>query len=458
MMSDANGCIKYNNLGEYYMKNIKRLSALACTLVLTTGLFAGCGSSNSSSTGSSSDKKVTVDIFQFKVEAKTAFEKAVSEYEADHKNVTINLETVGGGSDYGAALRSKFASGQEPAIFNIGGPQDLKDWQSKLEDLSSEPWIKKAYAGTLDAASVKGKVYGMPFDLEGYGFIYNKTIFQKAGVDASKIKTYADLEAAVKTIDSKKKDLGLDAVFCLPGKETWVTGLHLSNIAFSAEYKDSNDLFAKKTIDFKYSDGLKKLLDIQMNYGYKPDGTNKSINSVDYATQVSKEFGQSKVAIIQQGNWVINDVTTASADLAKNVGILPMPIDGAKEDVLPVGVPNYWCVNKGKDDDTKKAAKDFLNWLYTSEKGKAIIVDDAKFVPALSGYDSDALKPKDALAQDVVKYSTAKKTTPWVFMGYPTGWGQNQLGADIQKYISGDLTWDKVVENAKTNWAAARPQ
>lgn len=454
-MSDANGCIKSENMGEYYMKSIKRLSALACTLVMTTGLFVGCGSSNSSS--GSTDKKVTVDIFQFKVEAKAAFDKAVKEYEAEHKNVTINLETVGGGSDYGAALKSKFASGQEPAIFNIGGPQDAKDWKAKLEDLSDQPWVSKAYSGTLDAAKVDGKVYGMPFDLEGYGFVYNKTIFQKAGIDGSKIKTYADLEAAVKTLDSKKKDLGLDSVFCLPGKETWVTGLHLSNVAFSNELKDGVKAFNAKTINFTYSDGLKKLLDLQINYGYKPDGTNKSINSVDYATQVSKEFGQSKVAIIQQGNWIINDVITASADLAKNVGILPMPIDGTKDGTIPVGVPMYWAVNSTKDADTKKAAKDFLNWLYTSDKGKSIIVNDAKFIPALSGYDTDALKPKDALAQDIVKYSADKNTIQWVFMGYPTGWGQNQLGADIQKYISGDLTWDKVVENAKSNWAAARP-
>lgn len=436
------------------MKNIKRISALACTLALTAGLFTGCGSSSGSS-----DEKVTVDIFQFKVEAKTAFEKATKEYMDAHKNVTIHLETVGGGSDYGAALKSKFASGQEPAIFNIGGPQDAKDWKSKLEDLSDQPWVSKAYSGTLDAATLDGKHYGLPFDLEGYGFIYNKAIFEKAGIDASKINSYTDLESAVKTLDLKKKDLGIDAVFCLPGKETWVTGLHLANVALSSEFENGLKAFNSKTVAFKYGDGLKKLLDLQINYGFKPDGTNKSINSVDYAAQVNKEFDQSKVAIIQQGNWIINDVTKDNADLAKNVGILPIPVDGAgKDGTIPVGVPNYWCVNSNKDTATKKAAKDFLNWLYTSDAGKSIIVNDAKFIPALSGYDTDALKPKDALAKDVVKYSTEKKTIQWVFMGYPTGWGQNQLGADIQKYISGDLKWDDLIANAKKSWETSRSQ
>ena len=370
----------------------------------------------------------------------------------ENKNVTINVQTVGGGQDYGAALKSKFASGEEPAIYNIGGPQDAIDWKDKLEDLSKEPWVSQAYDGTLGAVTMDGKILGMPFDLEGYGFIYNKNVFKKAGIDPASIKTYADLEKAVQTLDSKKGDLGLESVFALPGKETWVTGLHLSNVAFSNEFKDGVAAFNSKTVDFKYNDGMKKLLDLQIKYAFKPDGTNKSINSVDYSTQVEQKFSLGKVAIIQQGNWVYGSIDGVDKDLAQNVGILPMPIDGVKEGAIPVGVPMYWSINSSKDDATKKAAKDFLNWLYTSDKGKDMIVHDFKFIPALKGYDSDNLQPADPLAKDIISYSKDGKTMPWVFMGYPTGWGQNKLGADIQKYISGEINWDTLVNNAKTEW------
>lgn len=427
-----------------------KVVASALTAMLVAGSLAGCGST------SAADKKVTVNIFQFKVEAKAALEKATKEYMKDHKNVTIKVETVGGGADYGAALKAKFASGQEPAIYNIGGPQDVKDWTGKLEDLTKEPWVSKAFDGTLGAVTKDGKIYGMPFDLEGYGLIYNKTIFQKAGIDGSTIKTYADLEAAVKTLDSKKKDLKLDAVFAFPAKETWVTGLHLSNIAFSNEFKDGTEAFNAKTLGFTQSEGLKKLLDIQVNYGVKPDGTNKSVNSVDYSTQVEKEFSTGKVAMIQQGNWAFGTINGIDPELAKNVGFVPMSLDGVKEGCLPVGVPMYWAVNSKKDDATKKAAKDFINWLYTSDKGKEMIINDFKFIPAFKGYDSDKLQPSDPLSKQIMQASKDGKTMPWVFMGYPTGWGQDKLGTDIQKYISGDLTWDKLVQNAKDNWAAAR--
>lgn len=435
------------------MKKIRSLTALACALTLTTGLFTGCASSSG---GSDSSKKVTVNIFQFKVECKTALDKAVKDYESSHKNVTINVQTVGGGQDYGAALKTKFASGDEPTIYNIGGPQDVQDWKAKLEDLSDQPWVSKAYDGTLDAVKSNGKIYGLPFDMEGYGFIYNKSIFKKAGIDPDSITSYAALEKAVTTLDSKKKDLGLDAVFGTAGKETWVAGLHDSNVPFALELKDGVSAFKAKTINFTYADGFKKLLDIQNKYAYKPDGTNKSINSVDYSTQVEKLFSLGKVAIIEQGNWIYSTVSGINKDIADNMGLLPMPIEGVKEDSVPVGVPMYWAVNCKKDSATKKAAKDFLNWLYTSDKGKNMIINDFKFIPALKGYDASNLQPIDPISKELTKYSKAGKTIPWVFMGYPTGWGQNKLGADIQKYTSGDMTWDQLVKDAKDQWAATR--
>jgi raffinose/stachyose/melibiose transport system substrate-binding protein len=436
------------------MKKVKKVlaMALATTVIASTTLLAGCGSSGN---GGSSEK-VTVDVFQFKVEAKDALEKAATEYEKNHENVTINIQTVGGGDDYGSALKAKFQSGEEPTIYNIGGPQDTLDWKEKLEDLTSADLTKQALDNTLGAVTKDGKVYGFPFALEGYGFIYNKDIFTKAGIDAAKIKTYADLEAAVKTLDSKKADLGLDSVFALPGKEKWVTGLHSSNLAFSNEFKDGTEAFNAKEISFKYADQLKKIIDIQLNYALMPDGTKASVNGVDYSTQVEKEFSLGKVAMIQQGNWVYGSVSGIDAKLSENIGILPIPVDGVKEDCLPVGVPMYWAVNSTKTDAEKTAAKDFLNWLYTSDAGKKMIIQDFKFIPAYKGYDSAELQPADPLAKTIAKYSSEGKTMPWVFMGYPTGWGEEKLGGAIQKYISGEITWEQLVTDTKASWKDAR--
>ena len=424
----------------------KKVLSLAAVALMTTSLLAGCGNSSSQKSGGGA---TTVDVFQFKVEFKDQFNKLAQEYMKEHPDVKINITTVGGGGDYGAALKSKFSSGNEPAIFNIGGPQDVKDWQTKLEDLSDVAIAKQALPKTLDAVTVDKKVYGLPFNQEGYGFIYNKAIFEKAGIKAEELTTYAKLAEAVKTLDSKKKELGLDAVFALPAKEDWVTGLHLSNVFLSPEFDgDINKAFTAKNVEFKYGKQFKDVLDMQNKYSVQPTA------SLDYSQQVEKLFSNGKVAMIQQGNWVYNSIEQIDADLAKNIGMLPIPVEGVAEGKLPVGVPMYWAVNNTKDDATKKAAKDFLNWVYTSDKGKEYVLTQFKFIPAYKGFDES--KIGDPLAQIIYKYAKDGNTINWVFMGYPSSWGQKTLGSEIQRYVSGQASWDDIVKTSQKAWGQAR--
>ena len=180
----------------------KSAFTLFLSIFLCLSLLSGCGNEQLQGTN---EEKVSLNIFQFKVEISSALEEAAKLYTKQHPNVTINVQTVGGGDDYGASLRAKMQSGDEADIFNIGGPQDVEDWQSKLQDLSDQPWVQDAVEGTLPAVTVDGKVYGLPFGIEGYGFIYNTEIFKAAGIDASTITSYDTLLSAVQTLDEKIK-------------------------------------------------------------------------------------------------------------------------------------------------------------------------------------------------------------------------------------------------------------
>ncbi len=419
------------------------------TLLLAGALlFAGGQSENSNSAAASPAAKIKVNIFQFKVEFKDQFTKLADLYMKENPNVELSVKTVGGGADYGAALRALFASGDEPAIFNVGGPQDVADWMKYLAPLNDLNVTKLAFPGTLGGVTVDGNVYGLPYNQEGYGFIYNKAILTKAGIDPKSVDTYDKLVAAVQKMDSMKKELGIQAVFAFPVKETWVTGLHLSNVAFGQEFKNVLDAYKAKTIDFKYADGLKKLVDLENKYSVQPT------LSLDYSQQVEQLFSTGKVALIQQGNWALGSIQGIDPELAKNIGFIPIPLPGGVQDSIPVGVPMYWGVNKNKDAATVKAAETFLNWMYTSNTGKQFVLDEFKFIPAYKGYDIS--KVSDPLAREILDFSARGKTLPWVFMGYPTGWGMNVLGVDIQKYIGGQMTWPQLVQDTKAKWAADR--
>ncbi len=461
-------------------KSVRRISMILVVILFGTLLLAGCNSEKTpaedttdgnieddsskvttdDSKSKDPDEQVELDIFQFKVEIAQQLEEATKAYEEENQNVKISLETVGGGDDYGAALRAKFASGSEPVIFNVGGPQDVEDWMHKLEDLSDEPWVDLALPGVTDGVVSNGGIYGMPYNMEGYGFIYNKRIFEAADIDASNINDFDSLEKAVKALDQKIKsgDLKdafpqLEAVFELPAKENWVTGLHTSNVFLGQEFKNSIDAYKSTTVEFKYGDQFKQIMDLQADYSSSSE-KREQLTSVDYATQVDQGLAIERVAMIQQGNWIYPAVENIAPEVAENLGILPIPVQGAKEDCIPVGVPMYWAINKDKDDAVKDAAKDFINWLYTSDTGKDFVVNKFHFIPPLSGYED--VRPEDALGAAVLEYSEAGKVIPWVFMGYPTGWGENVLGVNIQMYLAGEASWEDVLNTCIQEWEESR--
>ncbi|TDM14151.1 ABC transporter substrate-binding protein [Macrococcus bovicus] len=431
---------------------MKKSSLLMLVLSLIfASVLAACG--NSGSGGGTAKKgdgdQVTVNVFQFKVEFKQQFEEMAKKYMAEHPNVKINVETVGGGNDYGQALKAKIASKNEPDIFNIGGPEDLKQHASRLADLSDMKSTKAVVDEALLAPVQKdGKTYGIPMNQEGYGLIYNKEIFEKAGVKAEDIKTLDDLEKVAQTIDSKKDELKLSGVFALPAKEKWVLGDHAASMFLAKDFdNDIQKAADAKTLPFTQKDQLKQYLDIQNKYSKQP------VASLDYSQQVEELFSTGKVAMIQQGNWAYPTIEGVNPEVAKNVGLIAVPT-GSGEATIPVGVANNWAVNKKSDEKVQKAAKEFLDWLYTSDEGKKIVMEDFKFIPAYKDYDTS--KIADPLSKEIYKYSEEGKTSAWVFKGYPTGYTDDALGAYLQDYLTGKISFDEAIKKSQDAWEKAR--
>ncbi|MGP4059119.1 ABC transporter substrate-binding protein [Halobacillus sp. H74] len=436
------------------MKRNKFYSGIATALLASTVALAGCSfgsdeSSGDSDTGGSSGESVTVDVFQFKVEFKEQFEELVSKYEEENPDVNINVKTVGGGNDYGASLKTSFSSGEEPDIFNVGGPTDVDEYESYLADLSDTAAADAALEGTLTGVSRDDKVLGLPFNQEGYGLLYNKQVFEEAGINPDEITTFEALEEAVQTLDSQKDELGIDAPFAFPAKEKWVMGNHLANAYLADEFNHSvMEAYEADTVEFAMGDQMKRFTDLQNEYSVQPT------LSLDYSQQVEENFSLGKVALIQQGNWVYNTIESMDPEFAQNnVGLLPIPVEGY-EGSIPVGVPNYWVVNKESDDEVVQASKDFLDWMYTSDTGKKFVTEEFKFIPAYEGYED--LEIADPISQEIYNYAKEGNTLGWVFLGAPTGWTEGALGVAMQEYIAGDITWDEVEQKATKAWEESR--
>jgi len=423
-------------------------SLILCVISLVM-LLAACGSGGSKnsgnaggSSGNGQDEKITIRMFQFKVEIAEQLSKLIEEYENLHPNINIEVETVGGGADYGAALKAKFNSGDKPDIFNNGGFTELDLWIEHLEDLSGEPWVADLVDVAKEPMTKDGKIYGQPLNLEGYGFIYNKDLFAQAGITKLP-RTLDELEAVAKQL----QDAGITP-FVNGYAEWWVLGNHFVNIPFAQQddpnafiqgLNDGTETFAGNEVFEQWLD----LFDLTLKYG------KANPLQTDYNTQVT-EFATGKAAMTQQGNWTQLAISETNPDI--NIGFLPMPINNNADDMdkLPVGVPNNWVVHK--NSPVKEEAKAFLNWMVSSDVGRRYITEEFKFIPAFKSIEAseEVLGP---LAADIIRYSKEGKTISWNWFKFPSGEATSNKFADaMQAYIGNKMTREELLESFQKTW------
>ena len=130
-------------------------------------------------------------------------EAAASAYSATNPNVKIAVRAVPFG-DLLTTIRSGGADGPTIAsIYDLWLPALVKDGLVVPAPEAVAADVKSNWpAGISAAASVNGKVYGVPNEINVYALNYNKKLFEEAGI-AGPPKTWDELkDAAAKLTDA----------------------------------------------------------------------------------------------------------------------------------------------------------------------------------------------------------------------------------------------------------------
>ncbi|TDL31017.1 carbohydrate ABC transporter substrate-binding protein [Jeotgalibacillus sp. S-D1] len=388
------------------------------------------------------EQTITLKIRNPKVEISTQFEEMASAYEKENPHVKIEIYTVGGAIDDLSDLKAQMAAGEGPVIFTNTGYENARLWRNYLEDLSDQPWVKEAYDDALAPVTIDQKIYGMPVNLEGYGFIYNKDLFSKAGIDEPPA-TLSELIVAAE----KLKNSGITP-FATGYYEEWKLGDHLMNIAFAKQedpaafIKGLNEGTEKINQNERFND-LIDLLDVTLTFG------NNNPLTTDYNMEVDL-FTSGKAAMVQQGNWIQPMIDEQGPDM--NIGFIPIPINDQRENnALVVSVSNYWVINSQAAPEQKEEAKKFLNWMVSSEQGNMFMTERFKFIPAFKNIDNDHLGP---LAAETIKQYKEGNTLNASWAHFPVG-VREEFGAAMQLYAGKQLTRDQLLHELQKSWEKA---
>lgn len=180
----------------------KRVISTLLAMATTAGLFAGNVSAVYAEGKSSGDyeyqelEDAEITYYNYSVEGKELYEKEIAAYNEVHPNVKINLELVGGGTDWRSTLKAEISSGQAPDLVVMEGASDFDTFGDMIEDLSDQPWVEHIYENNVSDCKVGDAIVGAPSGVVCYGLLYNKAVFEACGIDGSTLKSYDDIDAA----------------------------------------------------------------------------------------------------------------------------------------------------------------------------------------------------------------------------------------------------------------------
>ncbi|TCL61497.1 carbohydrate ABC transporter substrate-binding protein (CUT1 family) [Hydrogenispora ethanolica] len=267
------------------------------------------------------------------------------EYMKVNPNVEIVYENIPESEYMGAKLTTAFAANSGPDVFVISPGDFLKYANSGLA-LDLTPYFTDKIRAdflksSLDAVTVKGKIYAIPFEVELLGLYYNKDMLAKANVAPP--KTWQELIGATKKLKTDQvAGLVIEPQRGYYQNFTWYPFLWQGGgTVINVQTKKS--AFKGRAVE----NALKLWADL-----IKAGAPSK------LAKGTWEPFiGDGSAAMQICGTWIIARLEKDFAD--KNIGLVPLPTPPGGKAATDAGGWKFMVNGKSKNAD---AAAKFAMW------------------------------------------------------------------------------------------------
>lgn len=386
------------------------------------------------------DDKVSITIFNSKMEIQSQFEEMAEKYAEDNG---INIEVYYSNDTVAAHLATKYSSGDPYTLAMV----DAKDIYSLAKDhaidMSDQEWVKN----TNYAIGIDDQINGFPMCVEARGLIYNADAIEAITGETFNPEDYKTLDSFKELIEQLKEG-GMETPTGIM-KEDWSLGGHfLSQV--SEEQPDVEEFITKlhegeaDLINDEKFNSLMDFFDVMKENNYAKDS---AIAAEREVTEMMLAEGE--IAFMYGGNWdwsVIN-----AYDYTENMGMMPIPqnTDDGTNEKLVGGGSKYFMIDSSDTttDEQRQAALDFLEWLADSEEGQKFITEDCALVPAFSNNENEVADP---LGKSVKKY--ADEGAMIDNYNYMPDDHISLCGAIFQKYLAGQMDRAEFATEIEDYW------
>ncbi|KAA9084986.1 ABC transporter substrate-binding protein [Microbacterium radiodurans] len=360
-----------------------RMAAVA-TLVLAGITLAGCAGGGSADADNTIDGEVKGDIkvvtWRTDLVEDGTFQKYADEFNKTYPDVNVTFEGI---TDYAGEMTTRMSTNNYGDVIGIPTikPEQYDQFLEPLGDTSS-------FADTyrfLPAASFDGTQYGIAFGGNANGVVYNKKVFEEAGITTpptteqeflDALQAVGDNTDAIPLYTNYKDGWPLTQSFGNLGSVTNDPDAPVTMAEDPAPWTEGTDVYAIDSLLFDaVSAGLTEP---------DPLTTNWEQSKVD--------LGTGKIGAMTLGSWAISQMQAAAEDngaSADDIGYMAFPatVDGTQYAV----VGGDYNLAVSKHSKAKAAAWAWIQWVvadsgYTEAQGMISPVLDKPLPDNLAGF------------------------------------------------------------------------
>ncbi|ACU73558.1 extracellular solute-binding protein family 1 [Catenulispora acidiphila DSM 44928] len=342
-------------------RTLRSAAAAATTAVLA--LTAACSSSASSSSKAPADptKPVTITVWTGQdVNPEKLLEGLAKQFHAAHPNVTVDISPGAPTTDQLLPkLIAAFTSGTYPDIsYNFGSwatQMQLSGRTLDITDKVKDPAVKwdEFPPAARQTATPNGHVIGFPAVVDNLALMYNKKLFQAAGLsEPTNTWTWDDFRAAAKKLTDPAKNV-YGTAYSVSGTEdtTW----HFWPLLWQKGGTVLNSDNSKAAFD---SDaGVAALTFLQ-----QMAVTDKSVYLSQDDQKYADLFKSGLIGMIMSGPWQLSD--NVGANLDYGVTYLPS-FDGTSHQTI--SGPDLWTLYDHHDANRTYWSYQFAQWLTSAQ-------------------------------------------------------------------------------------------
>ncbi|GAA0231336.1 extracellular solute-binding protein [Actinomadura nitritigenes] len=347
------------------------------------------------------------------------------------------------------SLRTQLGAGNAPDVHVVypGNGSAMSMVQiakaGLLADLSDQAWTKRVPAGLKPAFQMDGKTFLYSAGSSVIGAIYNKKVFQEAGVTPP--KTWSEFLQVCDKIKKKGK-----VPIALGAQTQWVTQLityalvpstvYAKNPQFDSQMKAGTATFANS--------GWVQALDMYLEL-QKRGFFNDNPNGTTFEQQTSM-VATGKAAMAIQVSAVLPDFRKA-APSPDDLSMFPVPgADDASQVWIPAGVVVGLGVSaRSKNRDAAKAFIDFLGRQENINRW----AESVACVPLVR----DAGSKIDPVLTPFLPYMDGNKAVPFMDQAWPNAEVQPAHFAMVQELLAGKTTVAKGLAKLDETYRKKQP-